>query len=49
MCLDRLRHAAETRQRETARLVSGHALTLEFLRGLGEVRVDLCSEIAIAP
>jgi hypothetical protein len=43
-----LRHAAELRERQAARLVDRNAVTLEFLGRVCDVRVDLGSKISIA-
>ena len=43
-----LRHASESHEGLTARLVGRNALTLEFLRGFGKVRVDLRAQLGVA-
>ena len=47
MGLDGLRHAAESREGQAARLVGRNALTLEFLCGFGDVRVDFGTELPL--
>jgi hypothetical protein len=40
-----LRHASESREGQATRLVSRNALTLEFLRGFGDVCVDFGAQL----
>ncbi len=42
-----LRHASELREGQAARLVDRNALTLEFLGGFGDVRVDFGTQLAL--
>ncbi len=41
-----LRHASEWREGQATRLVDRNALTLEFLCGFGDVRVDFGTQLA---
>ena len=42
-----LRHASELREGQAARLVDRNALTLEFLGGFGDVRVDFGTQLPL--
>jgi hypothetical protein len=44
-----LRHASELREGQAARRVERNALTLEFLCGFGDVRVDFGAQLAVTP